>query len=148
MSSESAEPDSADTAIRRVAAEAATRLAKAREAIIRRAPQKRLRVRDNPNRWHPTEVRCPPPDIGIGHFTEARAWEFVAESLETGAAQNFEEKEQDNPHGVLAYQWTVDLKLDPPVPPLFIKVRLGHNGTIIGRSFHYSRGPNGEAYDE
>jgi hypothetical protein len=105
-----------------------------RRELVQRARRPRSRVRDNPNKWHPTEVTN--PAFGDVPFTEAGAWEFLADQLEQGL--EFWEVEQDDPPGVKAYEMTIDLGNRPEEPSLYVKLRLGHGNRVMGRSFHYS----------
>jgi len=66
-------------------------------------------------------------------FTEAGAWEFVAEAIEAGHAM--EELTLDKPPGATAYVLIIAQPSD--VPPIYVKLQLG-SGCVIGRSFHYS----------
>jgi hypothetical protein len=106
----------------------------ARRELIRRARQRRSRVKDFPNKWHPTEVLN--PAFGDVVFTDVAAWEFIADRLERGVP--FHEVPQEQPPGVKAFEMVIDLGLGPSVRALYVKVRLGHGGQIMGRSFHYS----------
>lgn len=84
-----------------------------------------------PRHWSPTSVRDPKGEFGAP-FTEAGAWEFIAELLDSDHA--IEEVELRDPPGKSGYVLHVRLPNDRP---LYIKLELG-SGTIIGRSFHYS----------
>jgi hypothetical protein len=64
-------------------------------------------------------------------FTDAGAWEFIAQLLLQG--HPLEESPQEQPPGVTAYVMQISL----PEGTVYIKVRLGA-GFILGRSFHYS----------
>ena len=111
--------------------EESLRLGKIRSEIVRLAQIKRSRERDYPNKWHPNSVLSP---LGLP-FTQASAWEFVADSFEEF---EFSESLQDDPPGAIAYQMVVCLEDEQEI---FIKVRLGKAGNkILGRSFHYSEG--------
>jgi hypothetical protein len=66
-------------------------------------------------------------------FTEAGAWDYVAEVIEAGHA--IEVLTLDTPRGAVAYVLIVPQ--GPAIPPIYIKVQLG-SGCVIGRSFHYS----------
>jgi hypothetical protein len=92
------------------------------------ARRKRARVIDRPNRWRPHEVIC--PETGEP-YTDAGAWEFIADLLEQG--HELEESPQEQPAGVTAYVMHVSIAAET----LYIKVRLG-TGCILGRSFHRS----------
>ena len=66
-------------------------------------------------------------------FTQAGAWDFVAETAEDRKIK-ITEREQERPTGCKAYQWVVDTAHGKKI---FIKVILG-NGKILVRSFHSS----------
>ncbi|MGE6758040.1 hypothetical protein ACQKGO_08530 [Corallococcus interemptor] len=83
-----------------------------------------------PCKWHPLTVTC--PESGE-LFTEAGAWEFIISLLETGVA--IEEIVLRKPPGKTGYV----LQFTPQGGQrIYIKLQLGA-GTVIGRSFHYSR---------
>ncbi|HYT89811.1 MAG TPA: hypothetical protein VEL76_13970 [Gemmataceae bacterium] len=83
---------------------------------------------DKPSKWRPHEVICP----ATGEpFTEAGAWEYIADLLDGG--HPLEEVPQEQPPGKMAYVMQVLISTET----LYIKVRLGA-GCILGRSFHYS----------
>lgn len=103
-------------------------LSSVRHQFATLARRKKARVLDKPNKWRPYEVIC--PETGTP-FTEAVAWEFIAELLDQG--EPLEEVPQEQPPGVTAYAMQVALAGET----LYIKVRLGA-GCILGRSFHYS----------
>ena len=103
-------------------------LASIRHQLALLAQRKRARKLDWPRDWRPHEVLNP---LDGQPFTDAGAWEYIAELLEQG--QELEESLQDQPAGVTAYVMQVAL----PDRTLYIKVRLGA-GFILGRSFHYS----------
>lgn len=112
------------------------RLSKIRGDIVRLTQTRKAWAIDYPNRWHPSEVIN--PVFGDLPFTAVAAWEFIADCFESGA--KFEEKEQDDPPGSVAYQMEVDLEGSDK--KLFIKVRIAKSGAkIFGRSFHYSVDP-------
>lgn len=92
------------------------------------ARRKKARVIDKPNKWRPHEVIC--QETGAP-FTDAGAWEYIADLLDRG--HPLEEAAQEQPPGVTAYVMLVALAEET----LYIKVRLGA-GFILGRSFHYS----------
>jgi len=87
-----------------------------------------LTVLARPNQWRPHEVIC--AETGEP-FTDAGAWEHVADLLEQG--HELEAIPQEEPAGVTAYVMHVSMATET----LYIKVRLGA-GFILGRSFHYS----------
>jgi hypothetical protein len=77
--------------------------------------------------WAPTQVET---KLGL-FFSDAGAWEFIAELLESG--HPFKEVTLRVPRGDLAYETTVRLRVDLPV--IYIKVQF-KAGRIWGRSFH------------
>jgi hypothetical protein len=80
--------------------------------------------------WKPHTVKDP----SSGHpFTEAAAWEFIADQLE--AQTPLEEKLLDQPAGAVAYVMKVSMGCGQPM--LYVKLQLGRE-TVIGRSFHCS----------
>ncbi len=92
------------------------------------ARRKKARVIDKPNKWRPHEVICP----ATGEpFTEAGAWEYIADLLDQ--EHPLEEAAQEQAPDVMAYVMQVSVLTET----LYIKVRLGA-GFILGRSFHYS----------
>jgi hypothetical protein len=97
------------------------------------ARQKKCRIsdwtRDEPTEWQPHTVK----DNFGEFFTDAGAWEFLADLLDAG--HMVEEIVLRLPPGRKAY--VVKKRIDSVHPEIYIKVRLG-SGTIIGRSFHYS----------
>jgi hypothetical protein len=95
------------------------------------ACRKRSRVLGWPRHWSPTNVRDPNGEHGAP-FTEARAWEFTAELIESG--HPIIEITLKHPAGKTGYVMLVSLPNDRP---LYIKLELG-SGVLIGRSFHYS----------
>ena len=67
------------------------------------------------------------------YFTEAAAWELIADMLERG--HNVEEIELRKPPGAKGYVMKIELAPDSPM--LYVKLQL-RSGQIVGRSFHYS----------
>ncbi len=86
----------------------------------------------SPREWTPNRVRQPGTDSSV--FTEAGAWEFVAEKLETG--HFYEEMRLDKPADAPAVVMKIQLAVD--VPLLYVKIQIGPGIKAIGRSFHYS----------
>ena len=86
-----------------------------------------------PARWHPRQVHNP---NGIIHttFTDASAWEYIADLLESG--HPVEVIELDKPPGAKGY--VMHSQIEAGKPNLYIKIQLGA-GKVIGRSFHYTR---------
>jgi hypothetical protein len=109
-------------------------LDEARAQLSKLARRKELRIsrwtKERPCEWRPYEVES--PETGLP-FTEVRAWEFIAELLESG--HPLREVQLEQPPGEIGYEMLVDLKAGQP--KLYIKVQfLGR--FILGRSFHYS----------
>lgn len=99
-------------------------------AILCRRKQARTSMwsADRPTEWQPTTVTNPQSGFP---FTDAGAWEFVAEKL----AENLPLKKiiLDKPPGAQAY--VILIPIDDRT--LYVKLQLGA-GKVIGRSFHYS----------
>jgi hypothetical protein len=85
-----------------------------------------------PRDWAPSRVRN--PHLEGYFFTEAGAWDFIADKLEAG--HPYEELVLDNPRGALAIVLKICLKIEEPL--LYVKIQLGAGNKAIGRSFHYS----------
>lgn len=101
-----------------------------RHQLITLCRRTRARQLGWPRDWRPNQVVDPRTG---SPFTEAGAWEYVAELLENEHA--LEEMTLDQPRGARA---VVLLVQQPPgFPPLYVKLQLGA-GIVIGRSFHYS----------
>jgi len=90
------------------------------------------RVLGWPRDWRPGTV-VDPHDADQQVFTEAGAWEFIAELLEAG--HPIQEIELDNPAGKRGYVLVADG--GDQRPEIYVKLQLG-SGQVIGRSFHYS----------
>jgi hypothetical protein len=89
--------------------------------------------------WAPTQVET---KLGL-YFTDAGAWELIAELLESG--HPFQHITLRVPPGDVAYETTVRLRADLPV--IYIKVQL-KAGRIWGRSFHNDlRSAGGEKHE-
>lgn len=105
-----------------------------RQELVRLARRKECRIevwtRERPTEWNPDQVVS--PESGMP-FTKAGAWEFVAQTLESG--HPLKEVEMRQPPNEKGYVFEVDL--GPRSPKLYVKVQLTR-GRIIGRSFHYS----------
>lgn len=91
-----------------------------------------------PTEWQPTAVTDPQSG---SPFTDAGAWEFVAEKLEDGS--ELEQVLLEKPPGSTGYV----LKVPLGDRQLYVKLQLGA-GKVIGRSFHYSTEPNRSANRE
>jgi len=105
-----------------------------RRELAKRARRKDLRIslwtRERPCEWRPFEVENPGSGLP---FTEVRAWEYIAELLESD--QLVVEVRLQQPPGEIGYEMVVEL--GNGLPGLYIKVQL-LGGRILGRSFHYS----------
>jgi len=106
------------------------RIADARHQLAMLARRKKARDLAWPRDWRPHTVRD--PSTGE-YFTDAGAWEFIADCLEAG--EPLDEIALDNPPGKLGY--VVQIDTDESTPRIYIKVRLGA-GKVLGVSFHYS----------
>ena len=85
-----------------------------------------------PTEWQPTTVIDPQSG---SPFTDAAAWEFVAEKL--GNDWELESVQLEKPPGSTGYV----LKIPLGDRQLYVKLQLGA-GKVIGRSFHYSKETN------
>ncbi len=85
-----------------------------------------------PTEWQPTTVI--EPQTGLP-FTDAGAWEFVAEKLRDGL--ELETVQLERPPGSIGYV----LKIPLGDRKLYVKLQLGA-GKVVGRSFHYSTETN------
>jgi len=110
----------------------------ARTALLALARKPKQRIveftPEMPTEWCPTQVRNPDPEASGQVFTPSSAWDFIIERLEAG--EHIEEVTLKKPPGRTGYVMTIDIGRD--VPLLYVKLQLG-SGTIIGRSFHYSK---------
>jgi len=82
-----------------------------------------------PTEWQPNTVTDPRSG---SPFTDVGAWEFVADKLEVGL--QLELVQLEKPPGSTGYV----LKILLNGRQLYVKLQLG-SGTVIGRSFHYSK---------
>lgn len=73
------------------------------------------------------------PETGLP-FTDESAWRFIATLLRDG--HEVEEMILDVPPGKTA--WVLKVELETHKPRLYVKLHLGANGKVFGRSFHYS----------
>ena len=103
------------------------------------ARQKRCRfsewTTEMPTEWRPHTVH----DANNDFFTDAGAWHFVADLVESGHPMR--EVALRNPPGKIAFEMTV--RLASKEREIYIKVRLGSppgsgKAMIFGYSFHYS----------
>jgi hypothetical protein len=90
------------------------------------------RVVAKPHKWTPHQVEL--PYLAGFYFSEASAWDLIADRLE--ANESFELIELDKPPGALAL--TMCFEIDPKRAHLYIKIQIGAANRVIGRSFHYS----------
>lgn len=90
----------------------------------------RSRTVGRPSVWLPKNVRD--PSNPEWPFTDAGAWHFIADLLESG--HEYYEMVLDNPAGAKAICLTV--VAPPPDPAIYIKVQIGAGNKAIGRSFH------------
>lgn len=90
------------------------------------------RIVGRPCVWTPQTVRN--PENLEWYFTEAGAWNFIADKLEAG--HEYYEMTLDNPQGAPAIYFTVDLPA--PHAAIYVKVQIGIGNKAIGRSFHPS----------
>lgn len=108
----------------------AERIASARHEIALLARRKSARFVVRPHKWNPHTVRNP----GTGeYFTDAGAWEFIADRLDAG--EPLDEIELEKLPGKTGY--ALQIETDDDTPSIYIEVRLG-SGAVIGMSFHYS----------
>ena len=77
-----------------------------------------------------------PSGVLDAYFTDAAAWELIADKLEEG--HPVEEVSLRKPLGRKGYVMKIHLGGDDP--PVYVKLQLG-SGKVIGRSFHYSEHP-------
>lgn len=108
-------------------------LEKIRHEIILLARQKRSRTSaftsSAPTEWQPYAVL----DENGEPFTDAGAWDLVADLLERG--HPIKSVVLRHPPGKRAYEMIVSLR--PGSLEIYIKLQMG-SGRVIGRSFHYS----------
>lgn len=101
--------------------------------IIANCRRKHMRFLGFPCDWYPAGIKR--PDLEGYFFTDASAWELIADKLEE--AHPFEELILDNPKGALAIVMHIRLVINAP-SLLYVKVEVGVGNKAIGRSFHYS----------
>ena len=85
---------------------------------------------ERPTDWNPGKVRDPEDNEP---FTDAGAWEFVAQQLVAG--EPITEIALEKPPGKRGYVMKLDVG---GATRIYVKFELG-SGKIFGRSFHYSR---------
>ena len=109
-------------------------LGKVRGELARLCRRKELRLTaftpDQPTHWAPMTVAN--PETGLA-FTEAGAWEFVAQCLDRG--EPIEEVALAMPKGKKGFVMIVPLVHGQS---LYVKLQLGGSGKVFGRSFHIS----------
>src|ERR1039458_6245190 len=105
-----------------------------RDELVRRARNKNTRTSvfrpEEPCDWRPRQVSH--PESGLP-FTDAGAWNFIADLLESGC--EVRETELRKPPGKIGYVTLVDGHVG--CPRIYIKLTLSSN-MVHGRSFHYS----------
>jgi hypothetical protein len=99
--------------------------------LISNCKKSSKRVLGFPRDWRPYQILN--PNSKDFYFSDASAWEFIAECLES--CHPHEVIELDIPKGALAL--TMKIILPGGGQPLYIKVQIGPN-MAIGRSFHLS----------
>ncbi len=102
-----------------------------RRQIIASCRSGRSRTVGRPHVWLPRTVENPALPGFV--FTDAGAWEFIAEYLERG--NEVYDMRLDNPVGAPAFTFTVSIG---PQGDLYVKVQIGPRNNAIGRSFHIS----------
>jgi hypothetical protein len=100
--------------------------------LIGNCRKKKERQLGFPRDWVPNQIRN--PETSGEYFTEAGAWEFIADKLEDGHPYSVINLE--NPPGAPAI--VMKIQLEPEFPPLYVKIQVGIRNIPIGRSFHYS----------
>ncbi len=103
-----------------------------REQLASLARRKECRGYGWPIHWSPRSVINPNCEFGLA-FTDASAWEFIADHLEAG--HPVEVITLDDPPGKTAF--VMKIELEPNSPKLYIKLQFG-SGKVIARSFHIS----------
>lgn len=82
-----------------------------------------------PRDWRPHSI--PNPDYPAMPLTDASAWEFIADYLESG--RPYYEMTLNTPPGATAIYFETLIVEQPLV---YVKVQIGARNTAIGRSFH------------
>ncbi len=82
---------------------------------------------ERPTDWRPGQVRNPGGLLDT-FFTDAAAWELIAERLEDG--HPIETVEMRKPRGATGYVMKVDI--EPGRPQLYIKLQLGSGTITVG----------------
>lgn len=106
-----------------------------RLALLCRSGRKRTSIftKKRPNRWSPTSI-CRPGSIDP--FTEAGAWEFVADCLDSGV--DIEVITLDKPPDKTGYVMLVPCDHGEEI---YIKLEIVGD-MVVGRSFHVSEKRN------
>lgn len=86
-----------------------------------------------PSDWCPHKILNPKMPRGY-YFSDASAWEFIADTLEGG--HEYEVIQLDVPAGAIAL--VMQVKINGYDRPLYIKIQVGARNKAIGRSFHIS----------
>jgi len=86
--------------------------------------------KNRPCKWFPTKVWNPATQQW---FTQAGAWEIVADKLEEG--EKLSAITLEHPPGRVGY--VMVFRLAEGQPLIYVKLELG-SGNVFGRSFHYS----------
>ena len=101
-----------------------------RRQLVTLCRRARARQLGWPRDWRVHQVMNPRTGVP---FTEASAWEYIAEVLESGHA--YQVLILERPAGAKAF--VLLIAQGPGVPEIYVKLQLGA-GIVIGRSFHYS----------
>jgi hypothetical protein len=113
-------------------------LADIRAELLRLSSSKRTRLvrhtKEAPCRWNPYATINPETS---SPFTDASAWDFVAELL--GSGHEIKRVPLRKPPGKFGYTMLVPGKSKSE--DIYIKLQLG-SGVVMGRSFHYSTQPD------
>jgi hypothetical protein len=100
--------------------------------LINNCRNKKERILGFPRDWVPHKIRN--PEACGDYFTDAGAWEFIADKLE--AKHPYEKISLNSPPGALAIVMKIQLTTVDPL--LYVKIQVGMRNKPIGRSFHYS----------
>lgn len=108
-----------------------------RREIVRLSSSGRTRRVDfspsEPCEWKPTSITDPRSGK---YFSDASAWEFLADCFERALLGDIYRVELDRPPGKLGY--TLQVPGVTGKPPIYMKVQIV-SGAVKGRSFHYSK---------
>jgi hypothetical protein len=100
--------------------------------LILNCRRPRFRSIGLPHEWTPQKVEL--PDLPGFNFSDAAAWDLIAEKLSCG--HPYDEILLKVPPGALAI--TMRISIAASRPPVYVKVQIGMGNLAIGRSFHYS----------